>query len=42
MALKNIFSRLFDFAINKMATVAEMYRLGGGRMVRLGSGGAVY
>ena len=28
MVLKNNFSRLFDLATNKMATVAEMYSLG--------------
>jgi len=30
LVLKNSFSRLFDLATNKMATVAEMYSLGWG------------
>jgi len=30
LVLKNTFSRLFDLATNKMATVAEMYSLGWG------------
>jgi hypothetical protein len=41
MVLKNSFSRLFDLATNKMATVAEMYSLGRGRVVKLGGGGVV-
>jgi len=28
IVLKNSFSRLFDLAVNKMATVAEMFSLG--------------
>ena len=30
MVMKNSFSRFFDLATNKMATVAEMYSLGWG------------
>lgn len=40
--LKNIFSRLFDLADNKMVLVAEMSTLCWERMVSLGSGGGCY
>jgi len=37
LVLKNSFGCLFDLAINKMATVAEMYSLGWGKRGKLGS-----